>query len=384
MSANDQRIEAGGCAPPVGASLVHTDAALLMRARDALNGMVGLVQLVSDRRYPDFPVDNHRIIEAQSCINAIEAGPRERSVARGFDPAHEAREIWITITGNGPGLWQPYDLQSVETLERCLRQVIQRAVVPNARHVAGVSGSPARADSAPTSVVGVAHEGECGSNPPDALPAVPAHITARTKEDAESEVQWIVNDNAELGVIVNGAAHFLYKGESLIYEEGTHDDGTPLLYRPVFKREFGECCCPAECYEIGIIPRRYTKGEGWKPVGAFKAALPVESVSRCCKGLAPPSECECEQAKGNAADAARWRALVGCARVKVLGHAGLTLGSKFAPFEHPYAHIGLEIWTMHDAPREDSDYARQVLTTFADKAVEHFEAAPSGGGAEHG
>jgi hypothetical protein len=46
---------------------------LLDRARDALNGMIGLVQLVSDRRYPDFPVDSHRVIEAMSCVRAIES-----------------------------------------------------------------------------------------------------------------------------------------------------------------------------------------------------------------------------------------------------------------------------------------------------------------------
>lgn len=48
----------------------HRD--LVHRAKDALNGMVGLVQLVSGSRYPDFPVDNHRVIEAQSCAAALE------------------------------------------------------------------------------------------------------------------------------------------------------------------------------------------------------------------------------------------------------------------------------------------------------------------------
>jgi hypothetical protein len=34
----------------------------------------------------------------------------------------EAREVWTTITGNGPGLWKDYDLQSVETLEKALQR----------------------------------------------------------------------------------------------------------------------------------------------------------------------------------------------------------------------------------------------------------------------
>ena len=60
------------------------------------------------------------------------------------------------------------------------------------------------------------------------------------------DVKWIVNDNSELGVMINGQAFFLYKGESLVYETGKHDDGTTMKYRPVKKREFGECCHPID------------------------------------------------------------------------------------------------------------------------------------------
>ncbi len=58
------------------------------------------------------------------------------------------------------------------------------------------------------------------------------------------DVQWVVNDLAELGVKVGDDYHFLYKGESIIYKNGLHDDGTPMHVRPVGKREFGECCHP--------------------------------------------------------------------------------------------------------------------------------------------
>lgn len=34
----------------------------------------------------------------------------------------EAREVWTTITGNGPGLWKDYDLQSVATIEKALQR----------------------------------------------------------------------------------------------------------------------------------------------------------------------------------------------------------------------------------------------------------------------
>src|SRR4051812_6674479 len=46
-----------------------------IRLVDALRGMVGLVQLVQER-YPDFPVDNHRVIEAMSALAATDAAPQ--------------------------------------------------------------------------------------------------------------------------------------------------------------------------------------------------------------------------------------------------------------------------------------------------------------------
>lgn len=51
------------------------------------------------------------------------------------------------------------------------------------------------------------------------------------------EPEWIVNDLAELGVKVGPKFYFLYKGES--YSGGGK-------WRPVYKREFGECCHPPD------------------------------------------------------------------------------------------------------------------------------------------
>lgn len=48
----------------------------MKRAIDALRGMVGLVQLAQER-YPDFPVDNHRVIEAMSALKEAETTPPE-------------------------------------------------------------------------------------------------------------------------------------------------------------------------------------------------------------------------------------------------------------------------------------------------------------------
>ena len=73
---------------------------------------------------------------------------------------------------------------------------------------------------------------------------------ARAQERAEPrllrarDVQWITNDNAELGVKIGQQFFFLYKGDSLTYDEAQHDDGSPMHWRTVGKREFGECAHP--------------------------------------------------------------------------------------------------------------------------------------------
>jgi len=63
------------------------------------------------------------------------------------------------------------------------------------------------------------------------------------------EPQWVVNDLAELGVKVGETFYFLYKGDNIVYHDPKHEPGgrfsTPtMMYRPVLKREFGECCHP--------------------------------------------------------------------------------------------------------------------------------------------
>lgn len=76
------------------------------------------------------------------------------------------------------------------------------------------------------------------------------------------EVEWVVNDNAELGVRICGRSYFLYKGHSLVYN-GNSDDA-PKHQRRVQKREFGECCHP---YLVNLaeipVPHQYIEGDGW-------------------------------------------------------------------------------------------------------------------------
>ncbi|MDK8188432.1 MULTISPECIES: hypothetical protein [Sphingomonas] len=93
-------------------------------------------------------------------------------------------------------------------------------------------------------------------------------------EQAE-KVQWIVNDIAELGVLVDGVAYFLYKGHSLIYADPVHEEtGKPMRYRLVGKREFGECAHPinyAEPSLIGTVDPE-NDGEEWLDLPAFPGA----------------------------------------------------------------------------------------------------------------
>lgn len=97
----------------------------------------------------------------------------------------------------------------------------------------------------------------------------------------EDQVEWIVNDIAELGVKIGDQFFFLYKGSSLVYgsdeksraagialNEDT-DPPTPHKWRPVFKREFGECAHPInreDPTKIGTVS--LDDSDDWKPLPA--------------------------------------------------------------------------------------------------------------------
>lgn len=82
------------------------------------------------------------------------------------------------------------------------------------------------------------------------------HLKPAESELVDDDVEWIVNDNAELGVKIGSRMFFLYKGCSLEYKDGLHDDGRPMKWRPVYKREFGECCHPPH---LNRIPDDYSQ-----------------------------------------------------------------------------------------------------------------------------
>jgi len=89
----------------------------------------------------------------------------------------------------------------------------------------------------------------------------------------DEDVQWIVNDNAELGVKIGGQFFFCYKGRSLVYENAQHDDESPMHWRPVFKREFGECVHPVNYADLRSCGHQHYIGtvslddsDDWQPL----------------------------------------------------------------------------------------------------------------------
>lgn len=87
------------------------------------------------------------------------------------------------------------------------------------------------------------------------------------------EPEWVVNSIAELGVKIGDRFYFLYKGRSLEYESPEDEHEKPLMWRPVFKREFGEVCTPINRYAQGLIGTvSLEDSDEWLP-------LPARSVS---------------------------------------------------------------------------------------------------------
>jgi hypothetical protein len=95
----------------------------------------------------------------------------------------------------------------------------------------------------------------------------------------QEQVEWVVNDNAELGVKIGDQFFWLYKGASLVYgtdgqaKDGVavHDNGSPMHWRHVFKREFGECAHPVNWDDPSKIGKvSPTDSDDWKPLPAPK------------------------------------------------------------------------------------------------------------------
>ncbi len=68
-----------------------------------------------------------------------------------------------------------------------------------------------------------------------------------------------------------------------------------------------------------------------------------------------------------------WAALAACARIKVMGAAGLH--SESPDFASPRAHIGLEFWTHHEAKGDAQDInGRDWFGRFMNKCLAAYRA----------
>lgn len=76
-------------------------------------------------------------------------------------------------------------------------------------------------------------------------------------------------------------------------------------------------------------------------------------------------------------DAARWRAFLNAARIRILGWAGMDkdglkpvdLTNVYGKLEGNYAHFGAEFWTIHDAPDTRRELTTNLLNSFADACI---------------
>lgn len=112
--------------------------------------------------------------------------------------------------------------------------------------------------------------------------------SARAINLRDEDVEWVVNDIAELGVKIGNQFFWLYKGHSLVYgteddperKDGIclHDNGKPMHWRPVGKREFGECCHPVnykDPSQWGTVS--LDDSDEWKPLPAAFDAPSTEA-----------------------------------------------------------------------------------------------------------
>lgn len=120
----------------------------------------------------------------------------------------------------------------------------------------------------------------------------PSNATAEPAAALTPEqVEWVVNDNAELGVKIGDQFFWLYKGYSLVYRDGMHDDGSPMHWRPVFKREFGECCHPINYADPRIIGTvSLDDSDDWQELPGLAAPVSAPGLSLAARLMSIASD----------------------------------------------------------------------------------------------
>lgn len=82
------------------------------------------------------------------------------------------------------------------------------------------------------------------------------------------DVEWVINDNGELGVKIGTTFFWLYKGESSLQDPTDPEQiypptEGPHLWRKVRKREFGEVCRPVTWSNLEL-----RDPDAWQVIGA--------------------------------------------------------------------------------------------------------------------
>jgi hypothetical protein len=124
---------------------------------------------------------------------------------------------------------------------------------------------------------------------------------------------------------------------------------------------------------VACAGKAYHSTECWNDESApwherLRGNSPAEWIQNAANDAASIMRTATPTAAADSEDAARWRALVGSARIRILGSAGLHRDTdpNGQPF-NGYAHIGLELWTQHGGGHSPSD-AVDWLTRYVDAA----------------
>lgn len=141
---------------------------------------------------------------------------------------------------------------------------------PHKSHLCHACGTVWRpADVCTTGIEAVATKGKADTwTGPRNIAQRIAAVSGRMLTD--DQVEWVVNSLGELGVKIGQQFFFLYKGSSLVYKDAVHEsDGTPMLWRMVGKREFGEVCLPLSWIVAGRREDRYAVNLTYHPGLSF-------------------------------------------------------------------------------------------------------------------
>lgn len=123
-----------------------------------------------------------------------------------------------------------------------------------------------------------------------------------------------------------------------------------------------------ECYVVASLKYAYA---------APKIKLSVEQIKELEQKIAKSGahsiiSVDIEDSVETQLDAERWRALMSCQRLRVLGSANLGCTD---PAKGSYQHMGLEIWTEYNSehfknsPDNGHELAKKQLTLFADTII---------------